>query len=62
MVQLRDVLDTDSRQRFLGRLRRETFDVLILGGGINGAGLARDLALRAHAAQVPLAVALVEQN
>jgi glycerol-3-phosphate dehydrogenase len=62
VVQLRDVLETDSRQRFLGRLRRETFDVLILGGGVNGAGLARDLALRAHAARVPLAVALVEQN
>ncbi len=55
-------LESDSRQRFLGRLRRETFDVLILGGGINGAGMARDLALRAHAAGVPLSVAVVEQN
>lgn len=36
----------DSRAQNLERLRRETFDVLILGGGINGAGVARDLAMR----------------
>jgi glycerol-3-phosphate dehydrogenase len=41
------------------RLRSETFDVLILGGGINGAGTARDLALRGKTA---LNVGLVEQN
>jgi glycerol-3-phosphate dehydrogenase len=46
----------DSRARNLERLRRETFDVLILGGGINGAGIARDLAMRG------VKVALVEQN
>ena len=38
------------------RLRRETFDVLILGGGINGAGIARDLTMRGAK------VALVEQR
>src|ERR1700685_449628 len=39
------------------RLRSETFDVLILGGGINGAGTARDLMLRGR-----IKVGLVEQN
>jgi len=39
-------LDRQSRARNLDRLRRERFDVLILGGGINGAGIARDLAMR----------------
>ena len=37
-----------SRASSLERLRRESFDVLIAGGGINGAGIARDLALRAR--------------
>ena len=45
-----------SRARNLDRLRRERFDALILGGGINGAGIARDLAIRG------LNVALVEQR
>jgi len=46
----------DTRAQNLERLRRETFDVLILGGGINGAGIARDLAMRGAK------VALVEQR
>ena len=46
----------DTRARNLERLRREPFDVLVLGGGINGAGIARDLALRG------VKVALVEQR
>ena len=46
----------DTRARSLERLRREPFDVLVLGGGINGAGIARDLALRG------VKVALVEQR
>jgi glycerol-3-phosphate dehydrogenase len=49
---------TDKRQLNLDRLRSESWDVLIVGGGINGAGIARDLALR-HSG---LKVALVEQN
>ena len=46
----------DTRAQNLERLRREAFDVLIIGGGINGAGIARDLALRG------VKVALVEQR
>lgn len=38
------------------RLTRERFDVLIIGGGINGCGLARDLAMRG------LRVALAEKG
>lgn len=38
------------------------FDVVIVGGGINGAGLARDLALRAHAGGKPLRVLLLEKT
>jgi len=53
---LAPVFTIDSRTQNLERLRRETFDVLILGGGINGAGIARDLAMRGAK------VALVEQR
>ena len=51
-----------SRRASLERLRTELFDVLILGGGINGAGIARDLALRARQAGTPLRIGLVEQR
>lgn len=50
------------RQAPLARLRDEAFDVLLVGGGINGAGIARDLSLRATAAGEPLRVALIEKN
>jgi glycerol-3-phosphate dehydrogenase len=42
----------------LARLREAPLDVLILGGGINGAGIARDLALR----NGNLRIGLVEKN
>jgi len=42
-------------QRDLGRMAAQQQDVLIIGGGINGAGIARDLALRG------LRVALVDK-
>ncbi len=44
------------RDRTIARLRGGTFDVLVIGGGITGAGIARDAALRG------LAVALVERD
>ena len=44
-----------NRQSALARLRSETFDVLVAGGGITGAGVALDAAARG------LRVALVEQ-
>jgi glycerol-3-phosphate dehydrogenase len=43
-------------QRDLDRLANERFDLLVIGGGITGACIARDAALRG------LAVALVEKN
>lgn len=52
----------DSRREQLDRLRPEPVDVLILGGGINGAGILRDLALRAQAAGSDLRTGLIEQN
>ena len=44
------------REAALDALEHERFDLLIIGGGINGAGIARDAALRG------LRVALVEQS
>lgn len=52
----------DTRQAAIERLQSETFDVLIFGGGINGAGTARDLALRGKASNGKFTVGLVEQN
>ena len=43
-------------------LRGIEVDALILGGGINGAGVARDLALRARSSSTALDILLVEQN
>lgn len=45
-----------TRGAYLERLARETFDLAIVGGGITGAGIARDAALRG------LSVALVEKG
>jgi glycerol-3-phosphate dehydrogenase len=44
------------RERARERLAHDHFDVLIIGGGINGAGVARDAALRG------MSVALVERD
>jgi glycerol-3-phosphate dehydrogenase len=48
----------DKRRLNLDRLRTESFDVLIVGGGINGAGIARDLTMRG----AKLNVGLVEKH
>src|SRR5437899_6542013 len=48
------VLDARERSAMLGRLATERFDVLVIGGGITGAGAALDAATRG------LRVALVE--
>lgn len=50
------------RQDRMAALQGGTFDVLILGGGVNGAGIARDLALRAKTAGHPLTVALIDKG
>jgi len=47
---------TRARQRNIERLRSESFDLLVIGGGINGAGIAWDAAARG------LKVALVEKG
>jgi len=53
---LSSTLANGERQRTIERLREGTFDVLIIGGGINGAGIARDAAMRG------MRVALVEKG
>jgi glycerol-3-phosphate dehydrogenase len=55
-------LNIDSREANLARLRSEPLDVLILGGGINGAGIARDLAMRSRRHRLNLRIGLVEQR
>ena len=44
----------DKRAENIRRLQSEAFDVLIVGGGINGAGIARDLVLREGGFRVAL--------
>lgn len=50
------------REQRLDQLASTEFDVLILGGGINGAGIARDLALRARESGRPLKIALIDKG
>jgi len=52
----RSVFSHETRQHNLDRLASETFDYVIVGGGITGAGIARDAALRGRR------VALIEKN
>ncbi|MCC6436662.1 MAG: glycerol-3-phosphate dehydrogenase/oxidase [Acidimicrobiales bacterium] len=49
-------LDVAARQRALDRFGAETFDIVVIGGGITGAGCALDAATRG------LSVALIEQR
>ena len=62
MEYARPAVTPATRNHALDRLRSEIFDSIILGGGINGAGTARDLALRAVSAKASLRLGLVEQN
>ncbi len=45
-MQIKGDFNARSRLDSLDRLGRETFDILVVGGGITGAGIARDAALR----------------
>jgi glycerol-3-phosphate dehydrogenase len=51
-----EVEPTELRRRQIATLAREEFDLLVVGGGITGCGIARDAALRG------LRVALVEKD
>ncbi len=51
----------DLRTRSIAALRNNTVDILILGGGINGAGIARDLGLRRQSNN-DLQVALIDKG
>ena len=50
-----------SRAAMLDDLASGTLDVLVMGGGVNGAGILRDLALRSSSER-PLRIALVERR
>ena len=50
------------RLQQIAGLRTADLDVLVVGGGINGAGVLRDLVLRARHAGMPLRVGLLEQK
>ena len=52
----------DLRLQQIAALQEANLDVLVVGGGINGAGVLRDLALRARYARVPLRLGLLEQK
>jgi glycerol-3-phosphate dehydrogenase len=56
------VVTRETRAAHIERLKSDVYEVLIVGGGINGVGLARDLAMRSRHGGVPLKVALVEKN
>ena len=53
---LTSALSPAYRQRVISELSKEEFDLLVIGGGVNGAGIALDAASRG------LSVALVEAN
>lgn len=54
--------DAGSRARNLDRLEADLFDILIVGGGINGAGIARDLAMRSRRAGLGLKIGLIDKR
>ena len=52
----------DHREKSISRLKIEILDILIVGGGINGAGILRDLQLRAADTGEPLRAALIDKG
>jgi glycerol-3-phosphate dehydrogenase len=56
------VPETDARSEQIDRLQEAPLDVLVVGGGINGGGVLRDLALRAAHTGSPLRVGLIEKG
>ncbi len=56
MQQSKWEFSSDTRSQYLEQLQKERFDVLIIGGGITGAGVVRDAALRG------LKAALIEKG
>src|SRR4051812_19341584 len=56
------ICNPNSRSTALQALVEAPLDVLIIGGGINGAGVARDLALRSKLAAANLRIGLVEKR
>ncbi len=50
MKKMRSIFNSEwtykNRQKYLERLEKESFDLIIIGGGITGAGVAREAALR----------------
>jgi len=52
----KSAIDATLRKQYLSTLKREQFDVLVIGAGITGCGVARDVAMRG------LRVALVDAN
>ncbi len=55
-------LSLAQREEHLEKLCGELWDVVIIGGGINGAGLLRDLALRHTVDKLGLKIALIEKG
>jgi glycerol-3-phosphate dehydrogenase len=53
---------SEARREQIQDFKEAQLDVLVVGGGINGAGVLRDLALRADFARTPLLAGLVEQG
>jgi len=52
----------DSRRNNLASLASAPLDALVIGGGINGAGIARDLSLRARSAGLAFRTGLIEKR
>ena len=55
-------LVTSSRIEQIQQLQSSPLDALVIGGGINGAGVIRDLALRVPHARKPLRIGLIDKQ